>query len=353
MRIALPYNTHFGRYDTERVVGGIEKFCHQINDTFDDVYIINIDNNDSIKYNTAKIKNFAKKINADIIISNWPQGSFSGAKMLNSEVPIMFINHTHGGVGGSILGLMKNIMNKNHSCYMVSEWQHNQYKLLANIKNADDVVIDGYINSSYVIGDKPELLNIEYDCGTIGRCDPVEKKPFIMKDWLRSYDWQTVVITNTPIYEKELKYLDKNSHWNNILLDMNHEDVMKTLSKCGTYFSSMWNETWGITALEALSHGIPLILNTKNGEHASIDLCAKESFYKLVTDGVETHDAIVSFEGIDRKEIQDATWDKHNYEKWKTSFINDIDRTIEKYKKQNIYYIMGEEPKYVWRNSNL
>jgi hypothetical protein len=115
----------------------------------------------------------------------------------------------------------------------------------------------------------------------------------------------------------------------------------------------MWNETWGITALEALSHGIPLILNTKNGEHASIDLCAKESFYKLVTDGVETHDAIVSFEGIDRKEIQDATWDKHSYEKWKTSFINDIDRTIEKYKKQNIYYIMGEEPKYVWRNSNL
>ena len=96
------------------------------------------------RYNTAKIKNFAKKINADIIISNWPQGSFSGAKMLNSEVPIMFINHTHGGVGGSILGLMKNIMNKNHSCYMVSEWQHNQYKLLANIKNADDVVIDGY-----------------------------------------------------------------------------------------------------------------------------------------------------------------------------------------------------------------
>ena len=35
MKIVLPYNTHFGKYDTERVVGGIEKFCHQINDTFD------------------------------------------------------------------------------------------------------------------------------------------------------------------------------------------------------------------------------------------------------------------------------------------------------------------------------
>ena len=347
MKIVLPYNTHFGKYDTERVVGGIEKFCHQINDTFDDVHLIDIDNNDSIKHNNTKIKTFAKEINADIIISNWPQAAFSGSKMLNSEVPIMFINHTYGGLGGSILGLMKNIMNKNHSCYMVSKWQHNQYKLLAKVKNANDVIIDGYINSSYVIGEKPKLLNIEYDCGTIGRCDPLEKKPFIMKEWLCNYDWRTVVMTNTPMYKKEIKYLDKNSHWNNILLDMNHKDVMKTLSKCRTYFSSMWNETWGITALEALSHGIPLILNTKNGEHASTDLCANKSFYKLVTDGVETHVAIVSFKGIDRKEIQDATWDKHSYEKWKTSFTNAIDRTIEKYKKLNIYYIVGLTSKYM------
>ena len=340
MRIVLPYNTHLGGYDTHRVVGGIEKFCHQINDTFDNVYLLYVDNNDTIKYNTTKIKNYAKSINADIIISNWPQASFSGAKMLDSEVPIMFINHTHSRIG-SILSLMNNIVSKNHSCYMVSKWQHDQYKIMAKrMKHPHDVTIDGYINSSYVRGEKPKLSDIEYDCGTIGRCDPIEKKPFILKEWLDTTTFKTIVITNTPNKERELKYLSKNSHWNNIMLDKKHNDVVKTISKCKTYFSTMWNETWGITALEALSNGVPIILNSKNNSHASTDLCSSNRHYALVSDGVQLASAIDSFENIDRKEIQDATWDKHSYDKWKISFINAIDRTIEKYKKPNLSVFM-------------
>ena len=349
MRIVLPYNTLFGGYDTNRVVGGIEKFCHQINDTFNDVRLVYINNNDPVKYNTTKIKNYAKDVNADIIISNWPQASFSGAKMLDSEVPLMFINHGHIPIG-SILNVMNNIMNKNHSCYMVSKWQHDQYRNMAKrMKHPHEIKIDGYINSSYVKGDKPKLSDIEYDCGTIGRCDPTEKKPFLLKDWLKTTTFKTIVITNTPIfwgssktaiYEKEIKYLNKNSHWDNVMLDMKHKDVVKTISKCQTYFSTMWNETWGITALEALSNGVPIILNSKNNSHASTDLCSSNRHYALVSDGVQLASAIDSFENIDRKEIQDATWDKHSYEKWKISFINAIDRTIEKYKKPNLSVFM-------------
>ena len=341
MRIVLPYNIHFGKYDTDRVVGGIEKFCYQICEAFDDVRVIQIDNQDPIKDNTTKIKNFAKDCNADLIISNWPQASFSGAKMLDSEVPIMFINHTHSQIG-SILSLMNNIMNKNHSCYMVSKWQHNQYKNMAKrMKYPKDILIDGYINSSYVKGEKPKLSDIEYDCGTIGRCDPVEKKPFILKDWLKTTTFKTIVITNTPKHEKELKYLSKNSHWDGVILDMNHKDVVKTISKCRTYFATMWNETWGITALEALSHGVPIILNSKNGSHASTDLCSDDSHYALVSDGAQLSLAIDSFGNIDRKEIQDETWDRHGYDKWKTAFTNAIDHTVEKYKKPNLSVFMS------------
>ena len=46
-------------------------------------------------------------------------------------------------------------------------------------------------------------------------------------------------------------------------MDLNHVDVMKNLSKSMTYFSTCYHETWGITALEALSHGVPIILNSK------------------------------------------------------------------------------------------
>ena len=339
MRIVLPYNTHFGGYDTDRVVGGIEKFCHQINDTFDDVRLLYIDNNNPIKDNTTKIKNFAKDVNADIIISNWHQASFSGAKMINSEVPVMFVNHGHHGVG-SILSLMKNLTNNNHSCYMVSKYQHEWYRAMAKRMKTDDVFVDGYINSSYVVGDKPELSDIEYDCCTIGRCDPVEKKPFLLKDWLETTTYKTIMMTNTPTDEKELRYLSKNSHWDGVLFDLKHEDVMKTLSKSMTYFSTCTMETWGITALEALSHGVPIILNSKNGNHASTDLCSS-NHYALVSEDIQLALAIDSFENIDRKEIQDATWDKHSYDKWKTSFVNAIDRTVEKYKKPSLSTFMS------------
>ena len=331
MRIALPYNTQFGEYNTDKMVGGIEKFCHQINDTFDDVHFVYIDNNNSIKDNTTKIKKHAKDINADVIISNWHQGSFSGSKMLDSEVPIMFINHGHHGLG-SILGLMKRLIDKNHSCYMVSNSQHQWYRAMAKRLKCDDVIIDGLINSSYVRGDKPKLSDIKYDCCTIGRCDPVEKKPFLLKSWLEKTNFKTILMTNTPTAEKELKYLKKNSHWKDVLFDLKHEDVMKTLSKSKTYFSTCPMETWGITALEALSHGVPLILNSKNNRHASSELCGNETHYKFVSGDKQLTLAIDSFDNIDRKEIQDMTWENHGYEKWKRNMTNLIDKTIEKFK---------------------
>jgi len=335
MRIALPYNTHFGQYDANRIVGGVEKFCNQIVETFDDVQIINIDNNDPIKDNTTKIKNFARDIDADIIISNWHQASFSGSKILDSEIPIMFVNHGHHQVG-SILNMMRNINKKKHSVYMVSKSQHEWYNAMAKRLKTDDVVVDGYINSSYVKGDKPELSDIEYDCTTIGRCDPVEKRPFLLKQWLRDTNFKSLVMTNTPTAENELKYLEKNKHWDGVLYDLNHTAVMETLAKSRTYFSTCPMESWGITALEALSHGVPLILNSKNSRHASTDICASDTHYKLISDKSELIEAIDLFDHIDRREIQDMTWEKHQYDNWKRVFSNAIDQSIEKHKQPSL-----------------
>ena len=335
MKIALPYNIHFGEYNQDVVVGGIEKFCHQIVETFDDVHIININNKEPIKDNTTKIKNFAKDINANIIISNWHQASFSGAKMLDSEVPIMFINHGHCGLV-SILSTMKNLNKHNHSCYMVSKSQHEWYRSMAKRLDTDDVIVDGYINSSYVKGSKPEIMDIEYDCCTIGRCDPIEKKPFILKNWLCDTEFKTILMTNKPNDDKELNYLNKNSHWDGVLFGLNHKDVMKTLSKSMTYFSTCSMEAWGITALEALSHGVPIILNSKNFKHASTDICSDKSHYKLVSDSSELIDAIKSFKNVNRNEIQDMTWEKHLHINCKKTFENAIDSTIEKYDRLNL-----------------
>ena len=44
------------------------------------------------------------------------------------------------------------------------------------------------------------------------------------------------------------------------------------------------------------------------------------------------YDAIKSFD-VDRKEVQEMTWEKHNKKKWKSDFENAIDKTIDNFKK--------------------
>ncbi len=335
MKIALPYNTQLGEYQTNVVKGGIEKFCHQIVNTFD-VEIINIDNNDPIKENVRKTKEFAKDINADIIITNWIHASFIGAKIVDSEIPIMFVNHGCSGLL-STLNSMIRLNNNYHSVYMVGKWQHDFYKRMAKRVNAENkFLIEGYINSGCVEGEKPKLLPMEYDVCTIGRCVPLDKRPFLLKEWLKDWDYNSLVMTNTPEEELNIKYMNKNLHWDGVLWDLKHTDVMSNLSKSKYYFSTMNVETFGITALEALSHGVPIILRSNDGTHASTDLCADESYYNTTANNIELKNVLDSPYNFDRKEIQDATWEKHSYKNWKKSFSNAIDKTVEKFKNRNL-----------------
>ena len=45
--------------------------------------------------------------------------------------------------------------------------------------------------------------------------------------------------------------------------------------------------------------------------------------------------AIKSFKNIDKKEVQEMTWEKHNKDTWKKHFVNCIDKTIEKFNKKS------------------
>ena len=132
-------------------------------------------------------------------------------------------------------------------------------------------------------------------------------------------------------------YYMKNQHWEDTMWDLKYDDVMSNLSKCKTFFQTHWNECFSITALEALSHGIPLILNTKNNIHSSNIIPAHPSHYKNITfnSKEELVDAIRSFDDVDRKEIQDMTWEKHSLENWKKQISNCIDKTIENFKNKN------------------
>ena len=76
---------------------------------------------------------------------------------------------------------------------------------------------------------------------------------------------------------------------------------------------------------------------TKDGTHASEIIPADERHYvKIPKDDKDALiSAIKSFKGIDREEIKEMTWEKHNLDSWRTHFANCIDKTVEKFKSKN------------------
>ena len=117
-----------------------------------------------------------------------------------------------------------------------------------------------------------------------------------------------------------------------------HDKVIENISKCETFFSTWNKETWGITAMEALSCGIPVILNCDNdGDHASEIIPASPNHFIKISNNNkdELVSAIKSFKNVDRKEIQEMTIEKYSLEKWKSHFANCIDKTVENFKIKN------------------
>lgn len=340
MKILLPYNINFGLFDDSKVVrGGIERFCHQIYDAYDNVEVLEIDNTLPPKVNADEIKSYARNIGADIIISNWIQASFAGAKIMDSEVPILVICHENSQMM-SVPDRFRRLNEAHHSLVFMSTYQKMKLDQFTKRIKHPEIKIDGYINSSYCKGTKPKLLEPEWDICTIGRCDPRDKKPFLLKSMLKNTNIKSLVMSNSVRKDDYCyNYYQKHLKWKNVLWDLEHKEVMKNLSKSKTFFQTWWNETFGMTSLEALSRGVPIILNTKNDNHASMGIAGHATHYKNIEFGETTQlvDAIIDFEDFDRSEIQDMTWDRHTFKNWKNHLSNLIDRTIEKHKKRTSY----------------
>jgi len=337
MKILLPFQDPYDNpLDHPIVSGGTEMFCKSLTENFDvEVYQIPyIDPNDSTHKDRIKtqqdIINKAEDVGADVIINNFAWASFCGALMSKSHIPIMNVEHCFYPMT-SVLSRWNKLIDGGHSMFLVSEFQQKFYKQMAERTNTR-VVDYNLINPAYC-RTKPKIEEIEFDCGTIGRCDK-EKNPFKLKHLTKNTDLKTLVISNYSSHHKNEKYFETNKNWDNTLWGLPHNEVLKNISKCRTFFSTWNKETWGITAMEALSCGLPVILNCdKDGDHASEVIPASPHHFKKIpmNDGDALIDAIKSFENIDRQEIQEMTWEKHNLEGWKSQMESAIDKTIDNF----------------------
>tara|TARA_R110001592_G_scaffold149141_1_gene374503 strand:- start:1544 stop:2629 length:1086 start_codon:yes stop_codon:yes gene_type:complete len=335
MKILLPYSTHFEVVKDQDssgtvITGGIEKFCKDLEDNIDGIIPLCITKDDKDNRNTKrKIRDAIAMHNPDMILFNNP---WWGNMMRTFGVPLISIMHEPlvRDIRMVELGtILRDLNDYGAHIWFVSSRQLDFHRDMSKrIKNVDFGEIKGFINPSYLPYDMPISSETTYDVSTVGRCDN-EKAPFLIHDKLKNTDLNSLVMTNDGVYKSDTvnDYVASNQHWSEPQYTMRglpHSDVMKMISKSKVFCSTWPKESWGITTMEALGCGVPVILFTDDSDaHASEAIAAHRTHYIKVNrkcSRAEFETTVREFANVmkDRRdEIAEMTRRKHSLANWK------------------------------------
>jgi hypothetical protein len=312
MKILLPFKVHDGKKITDtKVMGGLERFAQLLLKSFENHPTIQIvpieitkeDRNRGIA--TKKILGAARtKSNGlfafdddicdfDLILTNYEEDSYTTKLITEDGPPVAWIYHTgQDGTFGRVKStrLFKEFTDAGGHLYFVSEHQKMLYdEMSQRILGHPVAKFDGYVNPAFCEGFETVYQGPrEYDVVTIGRTSYI-KDPFWVHQTLKDSDLTSAVITtggNHLESGNEQKYYEKNQNWTSprtVFRGLPHRDGLEKMSRGGVFVSTWPLETWGITALESLSHGIPTILLTDASlTHASQAIAADPSHIRCL-----------------------------------------------------------------------
>jgi len=349
MKILLPFSANIEideretSIDAKIVNGGIEKFSQSLYNSVPGIIPIPITKDDRKNRRTRKILENSVSIHSpDMILSNWP---WHYNMLRKFELPISTVYHeplVRDQRFIDMAPIFKKMKEDGAHLYFVSERQFAYHKaLVKRIKDYDitEDDVSGFIRSDYC-NDMPFSEEYEWDCSTVGRCDG-EKNPFIIHEKLSSTDKITLVMTNDAVYKNDgfNQYVADNQHWSMpqcTKRGLPHDEVLKNISRSMVFISTWPKESWGITAMEALGCGVPLILLTDDTEeHCSEAIAADDSHYiklnrkrtttKQFNEAVEE---LSKYSLAKRREIYTATNAKHSKEEWIKQFTTMFDKRM-------------------------
>tara|TARA_R110002020_G_scaffold452142_2_gene666493 strand:- start:8 stop:1087 length:1080 start_codon:yes stop_codon:yes gene_type:complete len=331
----MPYISRSGHnIHSKSVGGGIEKFVSNIYQSIPNTIPVEITAQDRQERKTKHIFfNAIYENKPDLIIINDIDTYFQ-APQIKKGIPTIMVMHEPLANDVRYLSWWKGIQNFIDSgghLYFVSEIQRNHHvKNIKRITGKKLSGVQGTINSSYVSGDEVVSKKIMYDTATIGRTDVI-KNPFLLHKKLADTNLSSCVLTNDNNFQNnpnQKKYWDDNVHWKppqHTLRGLNHADTLLSMSAASCYVSTCAVESWGITALEALAHGLPIILfSDKSKQHASSDIPADSNHMRIVEKTISPHELASCIDELtqqypsyeSRMEISEATKEKHSKDKW-------------------------------------
>lgn len=336
MKILMPVIQHEGKnfkLDDPIVLGGVEMFQRLVYENIPGVIPVYISYEDRMDRNSFDIMRLAVNTHKpDLIFTNHFNRTYT-VGFQQFDIPVVWLNHSPG---------IRSIYNvesvkakaefaaNGGSIYFVSKDQHAKLNRISKRIVGDNILnVFGYINSAFATGNEPVYPdhNKQFDAVTVGRTDPT-KNPFFLHNKLKDSSLTSCVLTSSPLFQSEAqqKYNDANLHWKeprSVFRGLDHEATMLMLSAGKVYVSTCPVESWGITALEALTRGLPLVLVTdSSGTHGSQTIVDHPDDYVIIPTNAkqeELEEAINSLKNLtfeQRCDISNRTKQKHSKERW-------------------------------------
>lgn len=355
MKILMPVIQHEGKnykLDDPIVLGGVEMFQRLVYENIPGVIPVYISYEDRMNRKTFEIMQLAVNTHKpDLIFTNHFNRTYT-VGFQQFDVPVVWLNHSPGIrsiYNVESVKAMKEFLNNQGSLYFVSQDQHDKFNQISTRIVGHDIGASGYINSCFANGNEPVQPNEVrgFDAVTVGRTDPT-KNPFFLHNKLKCSSLRSCVVTSSPLFgsDAQQKYHDDNAHWNKpreVYRNLDHSSSMIMLSLGKVYVSTCPVESWGITALEALTRGLPLILVTdSSGTHGSQAVADSDTDYITIpttADQVWLENAINRFKDLtfeQRCDISNRTKQKHSKERWCESINNMFANSVSRFSSHSL-----------------
>lgn len=329
MPVLMKQNVSF-TLDEGRIIGGMERFQALVFENFSDIIVPIYVSWDDRRW--VRLKPILERAAADHSATAifWNEAKGYAVKSAELGLQLILLDHqgecrgTPGMARAPSLNAMADVGAR---IFFVSEHQHrNSNAFSCRFTKRPLDYVQGYIPSAFASGDEEVSKEVIFDCGTIGRIDK-SKDPFWVHKQLRKSSLTSCVITSDALNEKnQTEYGAKNEHWDApryTFRNLSYAENMKLLSQFGCYISTCRNESWGITALEALAHGVPLILRgDAAGTHASASHADIDADYDIYTKGMKPTDLEnlirqrLEMTYADRCDLAARTKAKHSKANW-------------------------------------
>lgn len=335
MKILMPYISRFGEassiYNKTHTAGGIELFCRLVYKNVPNVIPLEITPADQKgRRVTQMIVEAIVQYEPDILFSNYNYSTTTLNIWKYVNIPIFWLNHITAGAITTLhhIEMIKQICERQPILGFVSDFQFNGY----------DKRLDGrvqfdrrMINSCYAVSTPEIPSTFKHDIVTIGRMNRV-KDPFFLLKKTDDSDLRCKVFSSRNVIKQDQAYFDSNTkYYHNVVYDLPHDDIIEQLRHSKAYMSTCGLESWGITALEALQCGVPLLIRAGKAGHASMEISPSEDYYRLISTKTtvgELKEHLQDFDRLDRSKIQAETLHKHSRTNWIKSITDSLEQTI-------------------------